>query len=80
MIAFLRIRDIYDVAGYDHGWVLVELMKRVGDEKFNSALTTLNENETENVRQYFEVGMDGPVESMAELRRQFPLTFQRLGL
>lgn len=39
---FLNVKDLYDGAAYEHGWVLIELLRKLGDETFANALGKLN--------------------------------------
>jgi hypothetical protein len=79
MRKFLEIDYIGDGGGYDHGWVLVELMKKVGDEKFVNVLQSLDKKKLENVKQYFEVGIDNRGKKNEILFNDYPNTFKYLG-
>lgn len=77
IVEFLLIKDIYDGASYDHGDVLIELMKIIGDCQFSNALLKLNEDQLEQVRTYFNAGSDVNSE-IKELFIQYPITFKIL--
>jgi hypothetical protein len=76
---FLEIDYIGEGGGYDHGWVLVQLMKKVGDEKFVNALQSFDKKKLDNVKQYFEVGIDNGGNKNAILFNEYPNTFKYLG-
>lgn len=75
---FLEIDNIYDAAGYDHGWVLIQLMKKNGDKDFAKALLKLNKSQLNNLKQYFEVGTDGGGMSNDTLFKMYPNSFNQL--
>ena len=73
------IENIYNGAGYDHGWVLTELMKKLGDKQFSDGLIKVNRKQLNNLKEYFKVGLDGDSKSNNNLPQQYPLTFKILG-
>ena len=75
---FLKINNIYDAAGYDHGWILIKIMKEVGDEKFSTILASLNTDQISNVKDYFRVGMMGEGNSNDTIATHFSKTFHYL--
>ena len=75
---FLKIDNIYDAAGYDHGWVLIELMKKIGDEKFSNSMATLTVQQKNNIKEYFEVGMQGMDRFNDTLIKTYPKTSELL--
>lgn len=79
LVEFLVIDNIYDGAGYDHGWVVIELMKKLGDKQFSDALYKMNRNQIDNLKEYFRVGLDGYSKSNIDLPKKYPLTFTLLG-
>jgi hypothetical protein len=76
----IEIKNIGGAAGYDHGWVLVQLMKNYGDEKFFTVLKGLNIQQLNNLKQYFEVGLDGIENSNDTFYRQYQKSLQYLKL
>src|SRR6185295_17050066 len=48
LVEFLMIENIYNGAGYDHGWVLTELMKKLGDKQFSDGLIKVNRKQLNN--------------------------------
>jgi len=78
LVQLLTFKNIEDGAGYDHGWVLIELIKKVGDEEFSIALLKLNNEELERVRSYFNAGYD-VYKNTDNLPKEYPLTFKVLG-
>ena len=46
----MLISNIYDGAGYEHGYILIGIMERIGDHDFNKALLRLNNPQKENVK------------------------------
>jgi hypothetical protein len=71
---FLIINNIYDVAGYDHGWVLIELMKKLGDKQFSNGIAKLNSKQFSNLKEYFRVGLDENSQTL-KLSKSYPITF-----
>lgn len=76
---FLEIDYIGDGGGYDHGWVLIQLMKKVGDTKFVNVLHSLDKKKLENVKEYFRVGIDNGGKKNEILFNDYPNTFYYLG-
>lgn len=76
--SFLNVKDLYDGAAYEHGWVLIELMRKLGDEAFANALGKLNKEQLENLNIYFKGGLDMHAKAN-ELPRDYPNSFKRLG-
>jgi hypothetical protein len=75
---FLNVKDLYDGAVYEHGWVLIELMRKLGDETFANALGKLNKQQMENLNIYFKGGLDMHSKA-SELPRDYPNSFIILG-
>jgi hypothetical protein len=81
----LNIRRVLEIdyigggGGYDHGWLLVQLMKKIGDEKFVSILHSFDKMKLENVKHYFEVGIDNGEKKNEILFNDYPNTFKYLG-
>lgn len=76
---FIRYNHIYNAAGYDHGWVLIELMKIVGDETFSNVLKQLNRDELRNVNSYMLGGLDVSYQNNTIVSRH-PESFKILGI
>ena len=74
LVEFLKIDYIHDAAGYDHGFVLYQLMKNSGDKEFSNALQKLNKSQLNTVRDYIEVGLDADDEGQQVLKLNFPLS------
>ena len=55
----LLIDTIYNSAGYDHGWILLKLLERVGDQYYSNLLKTLTRQQINNVSQYLEASIQG---------------------
>lgn len=80
LIKFLEISYINDAAGYDHGFILFQLMKENGDKNFAYALTRITYKDLNIVRQYFEVGIDANDKHRDEIKIHFPLSSEILQL
>ncbi|MBU3662557.1 MAG: hypothetical protein FGM41_05090 [Bacteroidetes bacterium] len=78
LVLFLQYQNIDDGAGYDHGWVLIELMKKVGDEQFSDALLNLSPTQVDHVKNYFNAGFDVHTKT-DKLFNEYPKTFKVLG-
>lgn len=75
---FLMIKEIYDGATYDHGWVLIELMKKNGDKQFSDAIQKIDRSQKMKLNTYFHSGLDFNNEANI-LFKQYPITFEKLG-
>ena len=75
---FLNVKGLYDGAAYEHGWVLIELMRKLGDETFANALAKLNKEQLKNLNIYFKGGLDMHAKAN-ELQRVYPNSFKILG-
>ncbi len=76
---FISIDYLYNGAGYDHGWVLLELMKIIGDKDFTKAIKSLNKKQFNILFEYIEAGLDCHTEKK-QLFNQYPQTFKTLGI
>ena len=75
LLNFFKIDYINDAAGYDHGFILVQLMKIYGDKKFSDILQMTNDQDLRKVRQYFEVGIDAKSNSEKnEMKISYPIS------
>jgi hypothetical protein len=77
---FLTINDIFDGSSYEHGWVLVQLMIKIGDSTFYKSVICLTQSQKESLKGFFRAGLDGYGEINRNLPFQYPLTFNALGL
>ncbi|MFN5428963.1 MAG: hypothetical protein ACK5BO_13130 [Bacteroidota bacterium] len=74
----IRYSDLYDGAAYEHGWVLIELMRKIGDDSFASALKKMNQSQLDNVNMYLMGGLD--MHKKADvIPKNFPKSFEMLG-
>ena len=81
LLSFFKIDYIYDAAGYDHGYILFQLLKIYGDKKFSNILQKANEKDLNNVRVYFEVGMDSNSDYQNdEIKKAYPISSKILNL
>ncbi len=77
----MLIDNLYDGAGYDHGYMLIYIMKQLGDEEFNKGLTKLNDDQKDIVREYFKAGLDILKKQYRDsLFLSYPYTFKTLQL
>lgn len=76
---FICSWDFSDGVVYDHGWVLIQLIEKVGDESYARSLKSLNKKELENVKGYIEAGIDMYVETDS-LLHEHPKSFRILKL
>lgn len=54
----LVLLRFYDASGYDHGSVIVDLIKIIGEDKFIKSLATINKEEKQIVKGYLVVGLE----------------------
>ncbi len=76
---FLKYDKIYDGAAYEHGWVLIELMRKIGDNSFSNALKQMDEKQLNNINIYFKGGMDIHKKSN-DIQNCYPKSFDILSL
>lgn len=69
---FLKINYISDGAGYDHGYVLLQLIKIIGDEEFAKTLEKMDNKTVESVCRYIEVGVDANDNNRDDLKVNYP--------
>lgn len=75
LLSFFKIDYINDAAGYDHGYILFQLLKIYGDKKFANILQKTTEKDLNNVSQYFEVGIDSNSDSQNdEIKKRYPIS------
>jgi hypothetical protein len=74
LVDSLKINGIEDASGYEHGFVVVQLMKSIGDVRFSKGLAKLNDSELRNISSYLEVGLDNDKENTALYKKRFPLS------
>ena len=71
--------EVYDGAVLDnHGWILIQLLKRNGDDIFYDALQKLDSIQFENVRSYIGAGTDYDTGAERSIRN-YPKTSKLLG-
>jgi len=78
LVDFLKINYISDAAGYDHGFIIHQLMKQCGDTEFLSALEKLTDKELDIVHQYLEVGVDANEKYRQEVKNNYPLSAEKM--
>ncbi|WP_299610448.1 hypothetical protein [uncultured Aquimarina sp.] len=49
---------ISDAAGYDHGYVLVRLIEKIGEEEYFNGFQNLSLNEKKSVLSYLKAGLE----------------------
>ncbi|WP_281235087.1 hypothetical protein [Flavobacterium gelatinilyticum] len=77
-IRILKIDYIYDAGGYDHGYILYQLIKRYSDNEFTAILKKLSRNDLITVNQYLEVGLDANDKKREEFKRDYPISLSVL--
>ena len=75
----IRYSDLYDGAAYEHGWVLIELMRKIGDDSFSKELRKMNQRELSNLNIYIMGGLDMHMKA-DEILKNYPKSFEVLGL
>ncbi len=76
---FLKIDYIYDAAAYDHGYILLQLLEKIGDTQLSKELQKLNKTEIKTVQNYFNLGMDGiDSQEVQQLQKNYPKSFEIL--
>lgn len=69
---FIKIDYVNDGSGYDHGYVLLQLIKIIGDEKFAKTLQKMNNKTIKTVFQYIQVGVDASDKEKNNLEKNYP--------
>lgn len=54
----IALLKIYDGAAYDHGAVLVDLIEKIGEDKFIQSIRTINNIEKKWIKGYLETGIE----------------------
>lgn len=54
----IALLDFSDGAAYDHGAVLVDLIEKIGEEKFVQSIKTINDREKKWIKGFLEVGIE----------------------
>ena len=54
----IALLDFSDGAAYDHGAVLVDLIEKIGEEKFVQSIKTINDSEKKWIKGYLEAGIE----------------------
>jgi hypothetical protein len=81
LLNFFKIDYINDAAGYDHGFMLLQLLKIYGDKKFANVLQMTTDRDLNMVSQYFEVGIDSNSDHQnEELKRNYPISSDILNI
>jgi cell division protein FtsL len=68
-------------SGYDHGVVIVDLIKLIGEDKFIQSLTTITNEQKRNVKSYIEAGLEygnNPNLQSKTFKKAFPKTYDFL--
>jgi transcriptional regulator of heat shock response len=58
LLTLIKKDNFYGAASYDHGYVLLQLLYKLGDNRFFLILSKLDKNEKANVRVFIKAGMD----------------------
>lgn len=75
LLNFFKIDYIYDAAGYDHGYIIFQLLKIYGDKKFANILQKATKKDLIYVSQYFEGGIDSNSDSQNdEIKIRYPIS------
>ena len=72
LLKIFKVDFINDAAGYDHGYILYQLLKIYGDENFAKALQKSTAKEIKNVSQYIEVGIDANDRQREDMKTSYP--------
>ena len=79
----LSLLRIDDAAGYDHGAVLVELVRFIGEEKYVSSIITITPAEKKTIRSYIDVGLEyekSPNSGYKSIKTTFPSLYDFLNI
>lgn len=72
-LKILKVDYIYDAGGYDHGYVLYQLMKRYSDKEFSILLNSMSKKDLTAVSQYIEVGLDANDTKRGQVKIDYPI-------
>jgi hypothetical protein len=70
---FFKIDYICNAAGYDHGYILSQLVATTGDKISAEVISKMNSTELNNFQQYIEADIDNSKHSLLEFKQKFPL-------
>lgn len=71
-ICLLSYLNIADAIGYDHGYVLVKIIKKIGEEKYLHAIRSANKNQKKLIKGYISVGLEYGEKPFNEIEIAFP--------
>ena len=54
----LTFGDLYDGAGFEHGWMLLMVLDKIGDENFSKGLAKLKSHQLVEAESYILAGLD----------------------
>lgn len=75
----LLIDYICDGASYEHGDILIQLLKNLGDDFYSNVLKTVPADQKSILQDYFMVGMDiRKKECVFRVDKKYPKTFNEL--
>jgi len=77
VIKFLKINNIYDAKGYDHGENLVSLIEILGDSTFCAYVNRLKKEDLNNLNNYIGV-TENIGSNPIKISSKFPLTYKAL--
>lgn len=78
----LALLEIYDGAAYDHGTVLVYLIKLIGEERFIRSLDTINDKQKNRIEGFLSAGLEysnNPDIQFRTIKEEFPILSDYLG-
>lgn len=54
----LSLLEFSDATGYDHGSILVDLIIKIGEDKYIGAISTTNKQQKGIIKSYIDVGLE----------------------
>ena len=78
LLKLFKIDYINDAAGYEHGFILYQIMNTYDDKIFSTVLQRLSARELNTVKLYFEVGIDANDKYKYEMKEHYPLSSNTL--
>lgn len=77
----LSLLNFENAVGYDHGGVIVNLIIRIGEDRYLDAIKPLNDDQKKDIGWYLEVGIeygDNSFVERKELKDVFPKIYRYL--
>ncbi|KAA1242523.1 hypothetical protein F0000_25150 [Aquimarina sp. RZ0] len=49
---------VFDAAGYEHGYVLINIVEKIGEDKYIAIISNIKKEDKKTIKSYLEVGLE----------------------